>query len=385
MNYSDPSSIVEAGRNAFKMGLEKSKCPISRRTNANAACLWDKGWNEESASTSTSEKLSMTFEQLQSGIKHVYSKWYEYLAVRERAALVENLNNDLKAFENGLYEKYGVTDVPNSLLASAIDHNEVVKFSSSLADEMLAYGEDTNAVLDGLQETYSALVKEYTDAGGKGFYDVVAKVMTISESDDLALLMVIGQLIKAGGDIIIVDEAAQPDRALVSDGLSVSKIYSVMLPSSHLSLFKEFIGDRLRPSSNKSFCGEGMRVYNHFILPDLTFGQRDTVKVMRNLIGKERKGGMDFCYSAFADCGYGISPFSEADGSAFDLSEGVKLGLIGLAVYDDRKDAADYEGVVAIDIGSQYTIPWEGNQRVLISCSPKYKLLDARRNALVTE
>jgi ribosome modulation factor len=47
MNYSDPNSIIDAGRQAYISGMSNLDCPIDRRTSANAVCLWMEGWQEE--------------------------------------------------------------------------------------------------------------------------------------------------------------------------------------------------------------------------------------------------------------------------------------------------------------------------------------------------
>ena len=46
IDYNNPSSIVEAGRTAFLEGSSNLDCPISYRTDANAVCLWQRGWEK---------------------------------------------------------------------------------------------------------------------------------------------------------------------------------------------------------------------------------------------------------------------------------------------------------------------------------------------------
>ena len=46
IDYNNPSSIVEAGRKAFWEGVSKLDCPISYRTDANAVCRWQSGWDK---------------------------------------------------------------------------------------------------------------------------------------------------------------------------------------------------------------------------------------------------------------------------------------------------------------------------------------------------
>ena len=46
INYNDKKSIIEAGRKAATEGKSNLDCPISKRTHANDACLWIKGWEE---------------------------------------------------------------------------------------------------------------------------------------------------------------------------------------------------------------------------------------------------------------------------------------------------------------------------------------------------
>lgn len=41
--YIDPEG---SGVMAFNKGVSNLDCPISRRTHANAACLWDRGWDK---------------------------------------------------------------------------------------------------------------------------------------------------------------------------------------------------------------------------------------------------------------------------------------------------------------------------------------------------
>jgi len=51
MDYSTPSSIKDSGRRAFLAGVEKSECPIDRRSHANAIHWWGDGWDEEANKT----------------------------------------------------------------------------------------------------------------------------------------------------------------------------------------------------------------------------------------------------------------------------------------------------------------------------------------------
>jgi ribosome modulation factor len=46
MDYSDKGSIIKLGRDAGIEGKSNLDCPISRRTHANDACLWIKGWED---------------------------------------------------------------------------------------------------------------------------------------------------------------------------------------------------------------------------------------------------------------------------------------------------------------------------------------------------
>ena len=49
MDYSTPHTIKESGARAYRLGVEKSDCPISRRTGANGIHWWHDGWDEEAA------------------------------------------------------------------------------------------------------------------------------------------------------------------------------------------------------------------------------------------------------------------------------------------------------------------------------------------------
>ncbi len=43
--------VKESGAKAYRLGLNKSDCPISYRTGANKIHWWNEGWNEEAAKT----------------------------------------------------------------------------------------------------------------------------------------------------------------------------------------------------------------------------------------------------------------------------------------------------------------------------------------------
>jgi ribosome modulation factor len=51
VNYSDHNSIISAGKQACIDGKSNLDCPIDKRVNANAACLWLQGWSSEAAIT----------------------------------------------------------------------------------------------------------------------------------------------------------------------------------------------------------------------------------------------------------------------------------------------------------------------------------------------
>lgn len=51
MDYSTPQTIIESGARAYRLGIEKSDCPISSRTGANKICWWNDGWEAEAAKT----------------------------------------------------------------------------------------------------------------------------------------------------------------------------------------------------------------------------------------------------------------------------------------------------------------------------------------------
>jgi hypothetical protein len=48
---SNPFTIKKLGRKAYRLGLKKSDCPISHRTNANGIHWWSQGWDEEEQAT----------------------------------------------------------------------------------------------------------------------------------------------------------------------------------------------------------------------------------------------------------------------------------------------------------------------------------------------
>lgn len=45
MDYGNP---ILSGQKAFLRGVTRDKNPVDRRTNANAALLWDRGWEKQS-------------------------------------------------------------------------------------------------------------------------------------------------------------------------------------------------------------------------------------------------------------------------------------------------------------------------------------------------
>lgn len=47
MDYSTPATVKQSGREAFKLGVKRSECPIERRTGANDIHHWLSGWDEE--------------------------------------------------------------------------------------------------------------------------------------------------------------------------------------------------------------------------------------------------------------------------------------------------------------------------------------------------
>lgn len=51
IDYSTPHTIKESGARAYRLGVEKSDCPISYRTGANQIQWWNDGWDEEAAKT----------------------------------------------------------------------------------------------------------------------------------------------------------------------------------------------------------------------------------------------------------------------------------------------------------------------------------------------
>jgi len=51
MDYSTPLAIIESGARAFRVGIQKSDCPISSRTGANKIEWWRRGWEAESLKT----------------------------------------------------------------------------------------------------------------------------------------------------------------------------------------------------------------------------------------------------------------------------------------------------------------------------------------------
>ncbi len=51
MDYSTPQTIIESGKNARKLGIKKSHCPISPRTVVNSIGWWDDGWDAQNKIT----------------------------------------------------------------------------------------------------------------------------------------------------------------------------------------------------------------------------------------------------------------------------------------------------------------------------------------------
>jgi len=51
VDYTSPATIKKSGFEAFNKGLDKSDCPISRRTHANGVQHWLSGWNEASSAS----------------------------------------------------------------------------------------------------------------------------------------------------------------------------------------------------------------------------------------------------------------------------------------------------------------------------------------------
>ncbi len=51
MDYSSPLTIIESGKLAYRLGVERSDCPISSRTHANEICWWNQGFDLEAAKT----------------------------------------------------------------------------------------------------------------------------------------------------------------------------------------------------------------------------------------------------------------------------------------------------------------------------------------------
>ena len=323
----------------------------------------------------------MTLGQLQNGIKQVYTKWYEYLCLCDQSNSLIELNRDIAEFEKKLHKKYSLPDVPKSLIASTMSTSQVETFQCSINKEMSVYGDGVSGTLDNLLSDYSALVKEYTDNGGKGFYDVIANVITSNENSDSLLLASIGKMMNDGIDVIIIREESQPDRELVSKGLSASRIYSLMLPSSQLGAFSEAVKGSLLLKKDISFYNDGLRVLNNFVLPDIAFSgkcSRDTLSAVNELFVaaeehdelclKDDKFGLRD--GIFSQYGYGLSNFNMEDDRLFDLTDAFKSAFVSLSVYDKRYASAG-RPVVRISSFDRDTMLKSNGEYAYISKTPK--------------
>ena len=56
--YMDYNNPTESGQVAFLRGIKRNENPVSTRTDANAALLWDRGWVRQSKITCKGIELS---------------------------------------------------------------------------------------------------------------------------------------------------------------------------------------------------------------------------------------------------------------------------------------------------------------------------------------
>tara|TARA_R110001583_G_scaffold174017_1_gene328210 strand:+ start:2536 stop:3495 length:960 start_codon:yes stop_codon:yes gene_type:complete len=288
----------------------------------------------------------MEFDDLQSGIKGIYRRWFDYVSLLNRLIKVKDASDELRSFNQKFIDTYQSAlsggDVESSFSASQVSMMNVrLNIESQIKKR---YGADIGIVAGNAYNDYNAIVKKYTDAGGKGFYDIVSNVMTKDAYGDSVLLAIVGKLLNDGVDVVIVRDYYQPDRKLVAKGLSVSRVYSIMLPSSQLALYERALDGHVKLTNNAMSGDYTFRVYNSFILPDVTRGKVNPVSVVDSLYEADddkSDGKFSFKNELLVDYGLGMCSLNITDGCAFDLKPAFNSALIGLRIYT-QKSGVDF-------------------------------------------
>ncbi len=270
-------------------------------------------------------------------IKNTNTVYREALQTREEERLDRALNLALKQSANSVMEikeKHAKLSLPENITEKVIEaatseYKAMQELQNSLTKT------NKKEVLQNTTEAYLEGVRQFTESGGKNFYDIGCIMSFRDKYTGKQFQEQIKQLQEKGMDIKIIKEKHFEHKNV--DRYTVSDIYSLVLPSSQYSAFEKFVVNNLPEDDGLNMSRE------NFFIPPFIKG-RESIPSLEEYVSKVEK---DIDYYNFTPYGYstvkidtsgGYGKFVENRPDVINLKRAINLSLECVALYDYKSD-----------------------------------------------
>lgn len=270
-------------------------------------------------------------------IKNTNTVYREALQTREEERLDRELNWALKQSANNVMEikeKHAKLSLPENITeqvveAATAEYKAMQQLQNSLTKT------NRKEILQDATEAYLEGVKQFTESGGKYFYDIGSIVSFRDKETGKRFEQQIKKLQEKGMDIKIIKDKHFEHKNV--DRFTVSDIYSLVLPSSQYSAFEKFVVNSLPEDDGFTMSRQ------NFFIPPFVKG-RESIPALEEYVSKMEK---EIDYYNFTPYGYstvkinttgGYGNFVENRPDVSSLKKAVNLSLECVALYENKHD-----------------------------------------------
>lgn len=270
-------------------------------------------------------------------IENTTTVYREALQTGEERKLDIKLNSALKESANDVMkikEKHESLNLPEDITKKVIEaavseHNAIQNLKNTLTKT------NTKEILNNATNAYLEGVKQFTNAGGKNFYDIGTIVSFRDKHTSQKFDKHIKKLQEQGMDIKILKEKHIEHEKV--NRFTTSAIYSLVLPSSQYSEFESFIVKNLPEEDGLTLSRQ------NFFIPPFVKGRQSISKLEEDIIKNEK----DIDYYNFTPYGYstiridingGYGKFFENSPEVSNLKEAVNDSLRCVTLYENKHD-----------------------------------------------